>query len=74
MGNGELFDWGNRTPQQGALQRRLEELALVEQAAAWIRAKQAKGGAVGGGNSQNLAPDPSLNNYVETGYIDDYFE
>lgn len=48
MSNNELFNWGNRTPEQDALQRRLEELALYEQA---VNARTSQTGGVGGGSN-----------------------
>jgi hypothetical protein len=44
----DLFNWGNRTPEQEALQRRLEELALYEQA---VNARTSQTGGVGGGSN-----------------------
>jgi hypothetical protein len=69
------INWGGETPEQLAIRRRLEEIALMEQAAAWVKAKMAQSGAVGGGSNQTQKEtDPSQNNYVENGYIDNYFE
>ena len=54
----QLFDWGNRNPEQRAEQRRLEMDAIYEQAVRMAQARNRAGnapGAVGGGKS--LASD-----------------
>jgi hypothetical protein len=45
----QLFDWGNRSSEQAAIQRKLEEQALYEQAVRMAQAKQRAGQAVAGG-------------------------
>jgi hypothetical protein len=63
-----FINWGNETPEQRARRYRLEDDAIFEQRAAAIMAAAAT--ATGSGR---LA-DPSLNSYVETDYIENYFE
>lgn len=66
-----FINWGNETPEQRARRYRLEDDAIFEQRAAAIMAAA----ATAAGSGKSLAPvDPSLNNYVENGYIDNYFE
>ena len=66
-----FINWGNETPEQRARRYRLEDEAIFEQRAAAIMAAA----ATAAGSGKRLAPvDPSLNNYVENGYIDNYFE
>lgn len=51
----QLFDWGNRTPDQRAAQRRLEMDAIYEQAVRMAMVAQT--GGVGGGSKKNIAVD-----------------
>lgn len=60
----QLFDWGNRNLEQTLIQRRLEEQAIVEQAARVARARQA---AVAGGGKPNLDPVIESNLLAEDG-------
>jgi len=46
-----LFDWGNRTPEQNAMQRRLEELGIMEQAINFGLSQSGQTGGVGGGST-----------------------
>lgn len=62
--------WGEDSQEQRMLRRRLEEEAILEQAIRFNRAMAAQAAAVGSGR----LIDPTTNQYVENGYIADYFE
>lgn len=71
MEDNQLFNWGGRGPEWEAIQRRFEqEAALMEQA---IRIKLTQAGQTGGVGGGSNKLDASSNDYVEDGYIDDYF-
>ena len=64
-----FINWGGESPEHLAARQRAEFEALYEQA---IRLRLQAQGGVGG--SGGLKEDASSNSYVESGYIDNYFE
>jgi hypothetical protein len=68
-----FINWGSESAEMRAIRARLEQEALYEQAVRMNSARNsAQFGGAGSGGSVQI--DPSANNYVENGYIDDYFE
>jgi hypothetical protein len=65
-----FINWGSESPEQRDSRHRFEEeLMLLEQTVRFIRLTSAQSGAAGGS-----IVDASANQYVENGYIDNYFE
>lgn len=76
-----FINWGNESPEQLAIRRRLEEQALYEQAVRVRLSQSGQSGGVGGGRapssgSEPLPPviDPTQNSFVDIDYVENYFE
>lgn len=68
-----FINWGSDSHEQREARARAEMEALYEQAVRLRLMAQAQGG-VGASKGIAGAVDPSENQYVENGYIDNYFE
>jgi hypothetical protein len=66
-----FINWGAEGPEQLAMRRQIEEMALMEQAARLRAARNAANVAVAGSGGATSAT--STNGYIED-YVDDYFE
>lgn len=60
MSDNLLFNWGGHTPEQQAMQRRLEELALMEQVVRVKMSQSGQTGGVGGGSTINQVQAQTL--------------